>query len=414
MRATVKFNQYTACGGVALVLLMCLVVPAYGNTVPQPMRQISRIAADCTDHLATTSANDVYSWESLVEVEHCDRIKRLSNIALSMGSAEAPIFYDGSVTADTLSSKNPNIRIPILRVVFPERLFFETGQSDLLPDAVGVVKIIAASLRQEPPDVALFIAGHADARGSRDFNLNLSVDRANAIAAAVLLDGVNQSSVWRVGFGKDMPLKAGHSKSAYDANRRIELLFAAKPEAIAKWISEQQVDLLCIGKSTEQTSQCKAELTLGNAEAVELIAVPPVANAITTEAPERDDLLVSLPGNTAVQIGTIADDILTTDPSIKTPVQTGPGTKPGTASAEIGEGSVLSVTEDETTTVEIDDEPAGVTGIELPSRGEAQIQSSGESEDIEMTTPERITIELVPRRKIIINTRTQTVEAASQ
>lgn len=199
-------------------------------------------------------------WRDTVELEHCDRMKRLERIASIQGLGAKPEFYDATITADRLPPA-VGVRIPLLRVVFPERVFFDTNKSTLRPEAMEVVRIVAESLRREPPDVALFIAGHADERGANDYNLNLSIDRADALADAILADGVDVASVWRVGFGEDLPLIAGSNEYAWGQNRRIEFLFAARPEAIAVWAGEDQVDLLCQSTSRSASQNCKAKLT---------------------------------------------------------------------------------------------------------------------------------------------------------
>lgn len=99
--------------------------------------------------------------------------------------------------------------VPVLRVVFPERTFFDTADVMLRPEAEQLAAIVAESLRNKPPDVAMFVAGHADLRGERLYNERLSIDRADAIARRIFAAGVASISIWRVGCGEDMPLVAG-------------------------------------------------------------------------------------------------------------------------------------------------------------------------------------------------------------
>lgn len=234
-----------------------------------PMRR-AYAPADCLEYLQYMSASGMVDWRDMVEVEHCDRIKRLQRISeLSLGAE--PQFFDASVEADRLPP-NVGVRIPLLRVVFPERVFFDTNSSKLRPEAWEVARIIAENLQFEPPDVVVFVAGHADERGSRSYNQNLSIDRANALAEAILGYGVNVASVWRVGFGEDLPLAAGSNEEAWGQNRRIEFLFAARPEAVAVWMADQQVDMLCQGKTAKETAKCKKSLNFQSKyEVVEVV-----------------------------------------------------------------------------------------------------------------------------------------------
>jgi outer membrane protein OmpA-like peptidoglycan-associated protein len=223
------------------------------------MRRIRTMPADCLSLLADPDLGTLKDWRGMVAVEHCDRIKRLLRISAGLPEPERPIFFEADVLASRLSP-DIGVQIPILRVVFPERVFFDTGSVQLKPAALEVARIIADDLRREPPDVVMFVAGHADARGSRPYNAKLSIDRANALAGTVLGEGVRVASVWRVGFGEDLPLASGNDEIAYAQNRRIEFLFSAKAEAIAAWLVDQQLDELCQGQTSAQIDQCKRNL----------------------------------------------------------------------------------------------------------------------------------------------------------
>ena len=69
--------------------------------------------------------------------------------------------------------------MPILRIVFPERVFFDTDKWNLRPEAAPILESIALSLRKQVRKVALFVAGHTDSRGSEKYNLDLSIRRAD-------------------------------------------------------------------------------------------------------------------------------------------------------------------------------------------------------------------------------------------
>ena len=226
----------------------------------QAMRRIQP-QPDCLALLDNVSSSGLLDWKDLVEVEHCDRINRLRRIAELHGLGDDVEFYEGNILASQLPA-DVNVRIPILRVVFRERVFFDTDSSRLRPEAYEIVRIVAESLQMEPPDVALFVAGHADERGDAAYNLNLSIDRSNALAEAIMNYGVNQASVWRVGFGEDLPLVAGSNRYAWGQNRRIEFLFAARPEALAVFMVNQQVDMVCQGRSAAETAKCRQTLDL--------------------------------------------------------------------------------------------------------------------------------------------------------
>ena len=230
--------------------------------------------ADCLSLYAPGPDPYLVDWRQMVEVEHCDRMKRLQRLTSLSTLQNSVEFYDASVAADRLPPE-VNVRIPLLRVVFPDRVFFDTDSADMRPEAWEIVRIVAASLRSEPPDVALFVVGHADERGANDYNYNLSIDRANALAEALVGSGVNVASVWRLGFGEDMPLVAGSNEYSWSRNRRIEFLFAARPEAIPAWIVDQQLDMTCQASTLAEAEACKARLEVKPVyTALEVLASP--------------------------------------------------------------------------------------------------------------------------------------------
>ncbi|NIJ28191.1 outer membrane protein OmpA-like peptidoglycan-associated protein [Sphingomonas insulae] len=235
------------------------------------MTQVRSVPVDCRDLKAPSTAGVMQPWQAFVRMEHCDRIKRLARLSAALPPNRQPVFFEGVVPADRLPSEF-GVDVPVLRVVFPDHVFFDTAQSRLRPEADPLVTIIAESLRREPPDVALFVAGHADKRGDAKYNEALSIDRANALAEAIYEQGVAYSSIWRIGFGEDMPLVIGDDEAALDQNRRIEFLFASKPEAVGVWMADQQLSELCQARSRIEAERCKAQLVLKrNYEAVEIV-----------------------------------------------------------------------------------------------------------------------------------------------
>lgn len=246
------------------------------------MRLIGAMPQDCRSLLPQGARGTFQDWRVFVELEHCDRIKRLRRLAEILPFDEQPMFYETRLPAWRLPAIIAT-DVPVLRVVFPERTFFDTDSSKLRPEAVEIAALIAENLRKEPPDVALFVAGHADARGTREYNEALSVDRSNAIAEQIFRFGVNLTSIWRIGFGKDMPLVAGSDEASFSRNRRIEFLFAAKPEAMATWLADNQLDNLCQARNRADAERCKASLSLKADYTVREVVQAPARASLTVK-----------------------------------------------------------------------------------------------------------------------------------
>ena len=100
-----------------------------------------------------------------------------------------------------------------------DRVFFETDSSDLTPSARTTLENQAAWLGQFQ-NVGIVIEGHADERGTREYNLALGERRANAVKNYLNALGVSSSRVTTVSYGKERPAVPGANDSAWSQNRR--------------------------------------------------------------------------------------------------------------------------------------------------------------------------------------------------
>ncbi|HBC71235.1 MAG TPA: peptidoglycan-associated lipoprotein, partial [Coxiellaceae bacterium] len=72
------------------------------------------------------------------------------------------------------------------------------------------------------------LEGHADERGSREYNIALGWKRAKAVAAALKQQGAGNAQIVMMSYGKEKPVALGHDESAYSQNRRVNLIYEAK------------------------------------------------------------------------------------------------------------------------------------------------------------------------------------------
>ena len=290
----------TKCGSAHFWIAAALTALSLIASVPQaeaaPLEPTRIQPQDCLTLLMPGPRARLMDWRDTLGVEHCDRIKRLWSLAGASYGGAPPQFFDGFVPAYELPPEI-NSDLPLLRVVFPDRVFFDTARSELRPEAREVVRVIARNLQLEPPDVVLFVAGHTDPRGDKGYNQILSIERANAVADAILSEGVNVARVWRVGFGEDMPLRAGDDETAWGFNRRVEFLFAARAEAVAVWLADAQIDMLCQGQTAAEIDGCKRRLDLADS----YVAIEHSETQLRLGA-ERDDRTINVRGTSRVTI----------------------------------------------------------------------------------------------------------------
>jgi peptidoglycan-associated lipoprotein len=72
------------------------------------------------------------------------------------------------------------------------------------------------------------LQGHADERGSREYNIALGQKRADAVKRMVSLLGVQETIVETVSFGKEKPKNLGHDEAAWAENRRVDIIYAGE------------------------------------------------------------------------------------------------------------------------------------------------------------------------------------------
>ena len=100
-----------------------------------------------------------------------------------------------------------------------DRVFFEFDSSELTVDAQSTLDAQAAWLMQYS-DTNITIEGHADERGTREYNLALGDKRAFAVYTYLAQAGVDTNRMEYISWGKERPEVVGSDETAYSQNRR--------------------------------------------------------------------------------------------------------------------------------------------------------------------------------------------------
>jgi peptidoglycan-associated lipoprotein len=146
--------------------------------------------------------------------------------APEMTRAPATAPAPSPVAVDTVQAA-PDTR----GVTLAERIHFGLDQFELSPEARTSLASKAEIMRGSP-NVTLRIAGHADERGSDEYNLALSKRRAAEARRFLMQQGVDSTRLETVGFGEEQPLDAGATEPAWAMNRRAE--FSVKRGALSQ------------------------------------------------------------------------------------------------------------------------------------------------------------------------------------
>lgn len=100
-----------------------------------------------------------------------------------------------------------------------DRIFFDFDSVQLTPDARATLERQSVWLKQNA-NVDVWIEGHADERGTREYNLALGERRANAIRDYLVALGIDQSRMQTRSYGKERPVDPRSTEEAWSKNRR--------------------------------------------------------------------------------------------------------------------------------------------------------------------------------------------------
>ena len=101
----------------------------------------------------------------------------------------------------------------------PDRVFFATNESVLTTASRETLRKQAAWLRKNS-DVTIVLEGHADERGTREYNLALGDKRAFSVYSYLAQAGIDTNRMEYVSWGKERPEVIGSDETAYSQNRR--------------------------------------------------------------------------------------------------------------------------------------------------------------------------------------------------
>lgn len=102
-----------------------------------------------------------------------------------------------------------------------ENVQFGYNQYDIGQSEVAKIETVAQYMQQNP-NTHLIAEGHADERGSREYNVALGEHRAQAVRAYLISLGIDGGRVQTRSYGEERPLDPGHAEASWTINRRVE------------------------------------------------------------------------------------------------------------------------------------------------------------------------------------------------
>lgn len=126
----------------------------------------------------------------------------------------------GGIGSDSLPANQPTAGTQEeLELSVGDRVFFDYDSAVLSPVATETLDRQGAWLRQYP-NIVVTVEGHADERGTREYNLAIGDRRATAVRNYLLALNVSPNQILTISYGEERPADAGSNESAWANNRR--------------------------------------------------------------------------------------------------------------------------------------------------------------------------------------------------
>lgn len=106
-------------------------------------------------------------------------------------------------------------------------IYFEYDSSDLPASAQPIIGAHASYL-SEHAGASITLEGHADERGSREYNIGLGEKRALAVRRLMSLLGASDPQIRTISYGEERPAADGHDESVWHLNRRVEIIYRTR------------------------------------------------------------------------------------------------------------------------------------------------------------------------------------------
>lgn len=137
--------------------------------------------------------------------------------ANSSGSVSSGGMDDGSMGGGSEMPSDLNAELTMI-------LYFDFDQADLRPQYGDLLARHANKLSNNSR-TKVRLEGHADERGSREYNIGLGERRAQAVRRMLLIQGASSNQISTVSFGEERPAAMGSDEDSWQQNRRVEIKY---------------------------------------------------------------------------------------------------------------------------------------------------------------------------------------------
>jgi peptidoglycan-associated lipoprotein len=146
----------------------------------------------------------------------------LSTILIFAGCSSIQIteeaVADQSVAGVSITSKSTATQAVLANAV----VYFEYDQFSLSAKSIQALKGVSELMKRNTK-ITISIEGHADERGTREYNLALGQRRAESVSNYLIANGIKRNRLVTKSYGEERPLSLGSNDTAWSKNRRVEI-----------------------------------------------------------------------------------------------------------------------------------------------------------------------------------------------
>jgi peptidoglycan-associated lipoprotein len=146
-------------------------------------------------------------------------VSACSSVKLDDTNGVAEVNANGSMTYDPISD-------PKSSVYGKRSIYFEFDSYTVDPKYVSTISAHASYLKSsQKQKVSVIIQGNTDDRGTAEYNLALGQKRSESVKKALVAQGVSESQLEAVSFGKEKPADPAQTEAAFKENRRADFVY---------------------------------------------------------------------------------------------------------------------------------------------------------------------------------------------
>ena len=140
----------------------------------------------------------------------------------SMNVTEETVYSGDVKTVQASSTDNEDISFDSQAIFANATVYFDFDKTNLTSKSLQTLKSVVDALNDNS-QLNIVLSGHADERGTREYNLALGQRRADTISQYLILNGVESNRITTKSYGEERPIANGQDEASYAKNRRVQI-----------------------------------------------------------------------------------------------------------------------------------------------------------------------------------------------